>query len=144
MGVDVSFKDDLAAAREAEATTADVAVELNGHRHVLRFSRMNPVEYAEETLRHPPRLEIGVDREFGYNLTSLTVAVAPRCAVLIDGETSEPLSAEEWADVFAAADAGAIQNMQNTVFHLNEFASSKAADAARKVVDAFGGVSPLQ
>jgi len=140
----MSFKDDLAAAKAADPVTADVTVELNGTQYVLRFTRMDPVEYTEETLRHPPHLERGVDREFGYNLTSLTIAVAPRCAVLVNGDETEELSTEDWADLFASADAGVVQNIQNTIYHLNEFASAKAVDAARKVLDAFAGVSPLQ
>jgi hypothetical protein len=141
----MTFQEDLAAAKSVGTVTADVTVELNGNQHTLRFTRMNPVEYTEETLRHPPRLEIGVDREFGYNLTSLSLAIAPRCAVRIEsGDVETPLSESEWGDLFAAADAGAIQAIQNTVFQLNEFASARAADAARKVVDAFAGISPLR
>jgi hypothetical protein len=140
----MSFKDDLAAAKAADPVTADVTIEINGATHTLRFTRMDPVEYTEETLRHPPRLEIGIDREFGYNLTALTMAVAPRCARLVDGDDLVELDDEAWADLFAVADGGAVQSIQNTVFGLNEFSSGKAADAAKKVVDAFAKVLPLQ
>lgn len=131
----MSFVDDLAAAKAAEPDTADVNVELNGKRYLLRFTRTSGTEYAAETLRHPPRLDVGLDKQYGYNLSSLTLALSPKCARLVDGDELVELSADQWADLFAAADGGAVEEMQNTIFHLNEFASAKAVAAAKKVLD---------
>jgi hypothetical protein len=55
--------------------------------------------------------------------------------VLVTDAGEEQLDPEDWADLFATVDGGAVEEMQNTVFHLNEFASSKAVAAARKVLD---------
>lgn len=133
----MTFEEDLAAAQAQPTATAVITIELNKRKHRFRFTRMDGREYAAETLRHPPRLELGLDREYGYNINSLAEAVAPRCSVLLEGKDAEEtvLTEEQWAAIFSVADGGAIQSIVNTVFALNEFASSKAVEAAKKVLD---------
>jgi hypothetical protein len=131
----VGFADDLAAAKETPRRSMVVPVEVNGRRHRFKFTQMDGTVYAAETLKHPPRLEVGVDREAGYNLSSLAQAVAPRCAVLLENKSEVELTDEQWADFFAVADGGSMQQIANVVYTLNEFASAKAVAAARKVLD---------
>ena len=131
----MGFKEDIAAAIAGTRRSITVPIELNGHKYKFKFTQMDGTEYAAETLRHPPRLEIGLDREFGYNLNSLSQAVAPKCGVRLDGAEEIEMSAEEWADLFAAADGGAVQEIANTIFTLNQFASAKAVQAVKKVLD---------
>lgn len=131
----MTFAEDLAAAKSAKRPHLDVSVELNGRRHKFRFTQMDGSEYAQETLRHPPDLSIPLHRQYGYDLHSLSRAVAPRCGRRIEGKDEVELSSEEWADLFSVADGGAQEEIANSIFQLNEFASAKAVAAAKKVLD---------
>lgn len=132
----MTFAEDLAAAKAAEPTTAAVTVEINGKKYKLQFARMDGMQYAAETLKHPPRIDadIAIDLEYGYNINSLVPAIAPKCGVLLEGKESVQLTDEQWADLFAVADGGAVQQIVNTVYMLNEFASAKAVAAAKKAL----------
>ena len=147
----MGFKEDIIAARQKPRRHADLNIDINGTRYKFRFRQMDGVAYSEETLRHPPDMEIGFDREYGYNLNSLTRAVAPLCGVRVEGDEEIPLQVDplgqedrvdEWADLFAIADGGAVQSIASTIFQLNEFATSKAVRAAKKVLDGSLGISP--
>ncbi len=140
----MGFRDDLAAAKTAPRQTLVAQVEVNGARYKLKFTQMDGTEYAAETLKHPLTPEVDFGREFGYDIHSLSRAIAPRCAVLLDGKDEETLSADEWADLFTVLDGGAQQIIANTVFQLNEFASAKAVAAARKVLDGTAASSVLR
>lgn len=131
----MTFAEDLAAAKAAGRRTLDVPVTINETRYKFRFSQMDGAEYAAETLRHAPDFSVPLHRQYGYDLNSLSRAVTPRCAVLLDGDNEVPLSAEEWADLFAVADGGAQEEIANTVFTLNEFATARAVELAKKVLD---------
>jgi len=131
----VGFREDIAAANVAPAASLTVPVEVNGKRYKLKFTKMLGTEYAAETLLHPPNIETSFGREYGYDIHSLSRAVAPRCGVLLDGKVEETLTPEEWADLFLALDGGAHEQIANTIFQLNEYSSAKAVAAARKVLD---------
>jgi hypothetical protein len=135
MGDDVSFEEDLAAAKEAPTRHVDVKLEVNGNKHTFRFRRMDGTEYARETFNHPPDPTVPFDRLYGYNVNSLAVAVAPRCAVRLDGDTEVTLSREQWDDLFAVLDGGATQEIASTIYSLNEYASAKGVQAARKALN---------
>jgi len=131
----MGFKEDIAAAKVAPAPSLVVPIELNGKPYKLKFTKMLGSEYAAETLLHEPNVETSFGREYGYDIHSLSRAVAPRCGVLLDGKVEETLSVEEWADLFLALDGGAHEQIANTIFQLNEYSSAKAVAAARKVLD---------
>lgn len=130
----MTFAEDLAAAKQAPRRTSDVLVEVNGRKYKIRISALDGTEFAAETLKHPPRLDVGADMQYGYNLNTLTEAVLPRCAVLLDGSDELEISTEQWADLLAVADGGTAQSFVNAVYTLNEYASNKAVSAARKVL----------
>ena len=136
----MSFADDVAAAKEKPRETADVRVHVNQEPHTFRITQMDGTEYATETLRHPIRADIPLDREFGYDVNSLTPAVLPHCAVRLDGDDEVRMSVEEWADLFAVLDGGGVQAFVNTIFTLNQFADAKAVEAAKKLLDGLSSI----
>lgn len=133
----MSFQEDLAAAKEAPPRTLDVPLEVNGKKHLFRFTQMDGTEYATEVMRNPPDPSIVVDKAYGYNLSGVAHAVTPQCAVRVEGDEEIPLSEEEWADLFAVLDGGGHQEINNAIFTLNEYASAKAVKAAKKVLDGY-------
>lgn len=133
----MGFKEDVEAAKAEPARFAILPIEVAGKRHKFKFTKMDGVAFAAETLRHPPRMEITIDREFGYNVSALSLAVAPLCGVRLDGDEHVSMSADEWRELFDVVDGGAIESITNTIFELNEFSSAKAVRAAKKVLDVF-------
>lgn len=131
----MTFAEDLAAAKEKPRERLEVRVQVNGKTYTLRYTQMDGVEYAAETLKHPFRADVALDREYGYNLNSLAQEISPRCAVRVDGDTEIGMSVEEWTDLFSVLDGGGAQAIANTVFTLNQFADAKAVRAAKKVLD---------
>lgn len=130
-----AFSDDLAAAKKADRETLVITLMVNSKPYKFRFTQMDGVEYAVETLKHPFRPDVPLDREYGYNLNSLSQAIAPRCAVRLEGDDEIEMSAEEWADLFSVMDGGGVQAIANTVFTLNQFASAKVVESVKKVLD---------
>lgn len=130
----MSFDDDLKAAQAGSRLTADVPVTLNGKRHVLRFTQMNGIEWAAESVRHPARPDVLLDARFGYNLHSLAQAVAPTCGALVNGDGTEPLSEEVWGTLFSTLDGSDVQGIIDAIFGLNERATAQAVAAAKKAV----------
>lgn len=130
----MGFKEDVAAARSKPPASLIVPIHVNGTRYELKFTRMPAAEYAREIQLHAPRMDTDFGRSMGYDILTLSRAVAPRCAVLLDGEEEETLTEEQWADLFLALDGGAHEQIANTVFQLNEFVAAEAMSAARKVL----------
>jgi hypothetical protein len=130
----MGFAEDLEAVKTAGRRTDVVPIQLNGKRYKLKFTQMIGSEYAAETLRHPPRMEIPIDREFGYNLSSLSEAIAPKCGVLLDGKEEIELTNEQWADIFAS-DGGTAQEIVNSIFSLNQTATAKGLQQLKKALD---------
>jgi hypothetical protein len=130
----MGFKEDLAAAKAKGHRTEDVTVELNGKKYKLRFTQMDGTEWSAETLKHPMRLDVKFDTTFGYNINTLTRAVAPKTGELVVGKGTEPV--EDWDDLFATISGGEITAITNCIYALNEFATAKAVDAARKALSA--------
>lgn len=114
----MSLEDDLKAQLEAKRETAEVPFLLNGNPYTLRFTQLDPWEWAEEADRHPARRDVQFDRTFGYNMRQLVRTVAPACGqLLVDGA---PVPVEDWDVLFKAMSPSAVQRMCSEVFALHE------------------------
>ena len=130
----MGFAEDLAAAKVAPVRSAEMTVELDGKRHKIRFYAASGTEYAAETLKHPPRIDVPVDVQYGYNLSAVTAAILPKCGRRLEGDVEVVMDAEEWGDLLSVLDGGSAQELINLSYTLNEYASAKAASRARKVL----------
>lgn len=151
----MSFAGDLKAQLDAERDTVDVPFTLNKQPYVLRFTQMDPWEWAEAADRHPQRPGVQLDASFGYNMRALVKDVAPRCGVLLkDGEPvtlrrvqargDEP-AVDEWADLFKAMSPSAVQRMCSEVWGLHEAETiDTVVRLAKKLLSATGTSSGQQ
>jgi hypothetical protein len=122
VGDDMTFEEDLAAAVAAPVETQDVEVLLNARVLTLRFRQMDGFEWADETDRHPARPDTKIDMHYGYNLRSLTKAVAPKTGVRVDGDGEHELTEEQWTALLKALSGAHFQRVCDAVFALNEYA----------------------
>lgn len=114
----MSFDDDLKAQLEAEKETVEVPFTLNANPYVLKFTALDPWEWAEAGDHFPPRPGVALDRNFGYNMRDLVRSVAPRTGQLLrDGE---PYAVEDWDALFKALSPAAVQRVCSAVFALHE------------------------
>lgn len=114
----MSFDDDLKAQLAAEKETAEVPFALNANPYVLKFTALDPWEWAEAGDHFPPRPGVALDRNFGYNMRDLVRSVAPRIGQLLrDGV---PVEVDDWDALFKALSPAAVQRTCSAVFALHE------------------------
>jgi hypothetical protein len=137
----MSFSEDLKKAKSAEVPHQDVQVMVGGTSYTLRFRQMNAFEWASEVDRHPARGDtIDFDVSYGFNIRTLTQAVAPRTGVLVEGDVEKPLvqdeTTDEWSELLDAISGHDFQAISDAVFYLNYMAPQRAlieaASAAKK------------
>lgn len=134
----MSFLDDLQAQTAAAVPTQDVELTLNGTLYTLRFKRMDGVEWATETDKHPARPGVLIDARYGYNLRSLVKAVALKTGSRVDGDTVVDLSEDEWKQLWKAVDGAAAQRIGDAVWALNEYLPAAEVEAAKKALSGSG------
>jgi hypothetical protein len=144
----MGFSEDLAAGKTKTADHEDVDVLINGTAHTLRFHQANGMAWAEAVDRAPLRMDVGLDRVYGYNLRAAVRYIAPSTGrLLIDGEEHElrvdPLTADltdeerearvdEWSDLFEQLSGYDAQRVTDAVWGLNERRPQLAIEAAKK------------
>jgi len=88
--------------------------------------------WAELTSKHPVRVDVPIDRRYGYNYDAACEAAAVVTGVRVDGDTLEPLSEEEWHDLFDVLSGNEVGLIRDAVWSLNEFDPQQRLDALVK------------
>lgn len=133
---------------ELEATAGDSIV-------TFRFTQLPGDQWAALTSKHPPRPNVPVDTNYGYNFDTATIAAARyvdpdgrHYGVRIeDGEevhmvvtpaTDTTPAVDQWADLFSSASGHEVAAIRNTVWGLNEYLPKMQLEAMGK---AFGATA---
>ena len=122
----VSEKDEIKARLDALTETANDALV------TLRFTRMSGRAWAELTSKHPVRVDVPIDRRYGYNYDAACEAAAVVTGVRVDGDSLEPISEEEWRDLFDVLSGNEVGLIRDAVWSLNEFDPQQRLDALVK------------
>lgn len=142
----MTFEDDLAAQVVKPRPSQDVDVLINGTPYTFRFVQIDGFEWAAECDKHPARPGVLLDTRYGYNLRSLTKAVARLSGTRVDGDKLIPLrvdkvdpkaavvGVDEWASLFKNIDGAAFQRISDAIWALNEYAPANAIEAAKKAL----------
>lgn len=144
----MGFSEDLAAGKTKTADHEDVDVLINGVQHTLRFHAAHGMAWADAVDHAPLRMDVGLDRVYGYNLRAAIRYIAPQTGrLLIDDEehelrvdpitpsmTDEELAArvDEWDDLFGQLSGYDAQRVTDAVWGLNERRPQLAIEAAKK------------
>ncbi len=137
-----SLLNELAEAQAADETdprmgvvrTADVQERLDALADVvadalitLRFTRMPGDVWAEVTSANPIRVDVPLDRHYGYNVDAVCIAAARHRdgtnvygVMLEDGEPVE-LTDDQWTKMFHALSGNEVASIRDAIWSLNEF-----------------------
>lgn len=91
----------------------------------IRFTRMAGSAWAELTSKNPVRLEVPIDRHYGYNYDAVCFAAAAATGVCIEGDEIEVLSPESWADLLEELSGHEVGLIRDAIWELNEFAPAQ-------------------
>lgn len=130
----MTFADDLAAVAAEDLSYVNVDVTVHGNLYQLRFTEMDPFEWASEVDRHPARKDVNIDQRYGYNLRSLTRAAAPLCGKRVDGDELVDVPADEWPALLKAIGGYGFQRVSDAIWALNEILPERAVEAAKKAL----------
>lgn len=112
-----------------------VEVVLGGELVTFRFTRAVATDWARNCARFPARLDVDMDRVYGYNFHQVSMITAAETGVLIedDGVTGSitALTEEQWRGIFAPGVLSGhdLMRIVDAVWALNEW------DPQQKVLD---------
>lgn len=122
--------------REIEEQIAAVQAEAASSLIVLRFTKLPGEEWVNIVARYPQRVDVGVDRMYGYNVHAVCRAAAAVSGVRLNGDSSEALSDEQWDRLFALISGHEFSNVCDAIFGLNEYGPELRVAEAKKASSA--------
>lgn len=81
----------------------------------LSFDRWNAI-----IALRPPREGVAVDQRKGYDIVGVTKAAAEAGGWVVDGDKTEPIPADEWADLWEKLSGGDFDRVWGAITRLNE------------------------
>ena len=127
----MTFEDDLAEEPE-ERPYKDVDVLLKKNLHVLRFTQLPGEEWSWLVAINPVRLEVPLDKQYGYNYHAVCKAAAVlNVQIVVDGN-AEPLGEGLLEKLWPRLDGNTFTRIADAVWELNEWAPSQLVAQAKK------------
>ena len=137
MTLDLDKLLDAADARVADSRVTEVGeIHLAGEVVTLRFTELDGDDWATFTIAHMPRKGVPIDHSFGYNVSAAAKDALSKSAVLVDGDSEQKLTDEQWARLYRGTDPQGRQVITSGIFAVNESAELARIDAARKASEA--------
>ncbi len=131
----MSKLDDLIQAAKAEVTapqTEQIEVLIGEQLAVFEFTKLEPMKWRNLIASFMPRADSQRDLVLGYNYDALPSGFPASHIKLVDGETREPVTEDQWRDVFAVLDSPDIFNVSTTIWGLHEYTPQQKAVQAKK------------
>jgi hypothetical protein len=117
-----------AAAAELEAFDEDVLKSLV----TLRFTRLDGEKWSNITAAHPMRIDVALDRNYGYNFDAVSKSAAILSGVRLSDDGEEELTPEQWERLFKRLSGHDFRQIIDAVWTLNEYAPSQHIEALVK------------
>lgn len=115
------------------------ALEAPASAETLRFTRLPGKDWAILTSLHPVRVNVAIDRHYGYNFDAVCEAAARYRdksgrnygAMLEDGIATE-LTDDEWTELFEVLSGNDIGKVRDAIWALNEYEPEQRRQALVK------------
>lgn len=143
-----SFKEALAAARAVVPDTKTVDVSVGDLLVTLKFKAVPTTAWTGITASHPPRVDVPLDLNYGYNWHASSDEAARQSVVRIEGGEDVPFEfveafggsngdpkvdgVDEWADFLEVVSAPDLTAIRNVIWELNEWAPGARTAALKK------------
>ena len=84
------------------------------------------------TAANPMRLDVPLDRNYGYNFDAVTEAATRRSGVVLDDDGEQPLTDEQWTRLFKVLSGHDVNVIRDAVWTLNEWEPAQHVEALVK------------
>lgn len=111
---DTRAKDAVAELEKFDEEAARALVE-------IRFTRLPGTDWAKLTSTFPMRIDVALDRTYGYNFDAVSEAAARSSGKLLtdDGETE--ITGDQWDRLFTVLAGHDVEQIRDAVWTLNEY-----------------------
>ena len=98
----------------------------------LKFTRLDGQKWALLTSANPMRLDVPLDRGYGYNFDAVTEAATRQTGVRLSDDGEHSLTDEQWTRLFAVLSGHDMNVIRDAVWTLNEWEPSQHVEALVK------------
>ena len=98
----------------------------------LKFTRLDGQKWALLTSANPMRVDVALDRHYGYNYDTVTGLAARASGVRVDDDGEHPLTPEQWDRLMRVLSGHDVQVIRDAVWTLNEYEPSQHIEALVK------------
>lgn len=110
----------------------DIADEVDKSLITLRFTRLDAEKWTDLTSAFPIRLEVALDRHYGYNFDAVSVAAARLSGVRVDADGDHQLTEEQWERLLKLISGHDRKLIRDAVWTLNEYQPAQLIEALVK------------
>lgn len=98
----------------------------------LRFTPLDGQIWAVLTAMYPMRVDVPIDRQYGYNVDLVTESAARRTGVRVDDDGEHPISSDQWDRMYRLMVGRDVNAIREAIFELNEYDAEKHIEALVK------------
>lgn len=100
----------------------------------LKFTRMDADKWTHLTRVYPIRVDVALDRHYGYNFDAVSKHAARLSGVRVDGGTETPLTEEQWDRLLSKKILSGpdLARIVDAIWTLNEYNPNKDIEALVK------------
>ncbi|HEU5223433.1 MAG TPA: hypothetical protein VFU07_07105 [Candidatus Lumbricidophila sp.] len=98
----------------------------------LRFTRMDGDMWSELTSRCPARLDVDMDKVYGFNVNAVLALAAPLSGVLVEGDTVAEIPEADWRVLFKRLSGYELSLINDAIFSLNVWGPSQRVAELKK------------
>lgn len=98
----------------------------------LKFTRLDGDRWAKLTSAHPMRIDVALDRHYGYDYDAVSEAAARASGVRIDDDGEHSLTTEQWTRLLKVLAGHDVQAIRDAVWTLNEYEPEQHVQALVK------------
>lgn len=98
----------------------------------LRFTRMDGDKWALLTSAHPMRVDVVLDRRYGYNFDAVSDFAARQTGVRLDDDGAHELTNDQWTRLLKILPGHDVERIRDAVWTLNEYEPSQHIEALVK------------
>ena len=115
------FDELLARAQAKEIAVEQLEVVVAGEVVTLEFTEVPVDEWSTITAKHPPRMDVAIDRTFQYNYHAASTESLVKFGTRIEGDERVNMSAEKWAALLGALSPWDRSRLFDVVWGMNEW-----------------------